>query len=109
GQLATRFDIAELARPALIRLARETGDTVFLSVREGLDAICLERQVGSYPIKTLTLDVGDRRPLGVGAGSLALLAFLPEAEIAEIIASNEPRLVSYPGFAPEALLRLVAQ
>ncbi|MEX0758621.1 MAG: IclR family transcriptional regulator, partial [Tistlia sp.] len=109
GSLATRFDVAELARPALLRLARETGDTVFLSVREGLDALCLERQVGDFPIKTLTLTVGDRRPLGVGAGSLALLAFLPEREVAEIIASNAPRLERYPGFAPDELHRLTAE
>ncbi len=109
GSLATRFDVAELARPALLRLARETEDTVFLSVREDLDALCLERQVGDYPIKTLTLTVGDRRPLGVGAGSLALLAFLPEEEAAEVIASNAGRLERYPGFAPEALRRLTAE
>lgn len=109
GSLATRFDIVDLARPALLRVARETGDTVFLSARENLDAICLERQVGDYPIKTLTLTVGDRRPLGVGAGSLALLAFLPEEEVAEIIASNEPRLARYPGFAAPELRRLTAE
>lgn len=103
GRLATRYDIAELARPSLLRLARETGDTVFVSVREGLDALCLERQVGDFPIKTLTLDAGDRRPLGVGAGSLALLAFLPQDEIVEIIASNAARLAAYPGFAPAVL------
>lgn len=106
GRLATRYDIAELARPALLRLARETGDTVFVSVREGLDALCLERQVGDFPIKTLTLEAGDRRPLGVGAGSLALLAFLPEEEIAEIVASNAPRLAGYPGFGPAELTAL---
>lgn len=109
GQLATRYDIAELARPALLRLARETGDTVFLSVREGLDALCLDRQVGDFPIKTLTLSAGDRRPLGVGAGSLALLAFLPEDEIAEVIASNTPRLASYPRFGPEDLAKLTVR
>ncbi|MCP1336573.1 IclR family transcriptional regulator [Futiania mangrovi] len=109
GHLATRYDIAEVARPALLRLARETGDTVFLSAREGLEAICLDRQVGDFPIKTLTLDVGDRRPLGVGAGSLALLAFLPEEEIAEVVRGNEARLEAYPGFSPKALLQLAAE
>lgn len=106
GHLATRYDIAELARPSLLRLARETGDTVFISVREGLDALCLDRQVGDFPIKTLTLGAGDRRPLGVGAGSLALLAFLPEEEVTEVIASNAPRLEGYPGFSPDELARL---
>jgi|FEC22Drversion2_1045045.scaffolds.fasta_scaffold00846_8 DNA-binding IclR family transcriptional regulator len=109
GRLATRYDIAELARPAMLRLARETGDTIFISVREGLDALCLERQVGDFPIKTLTLDAGDRRPLGVGAGSLALLAFLPLEEVAEIVASNTPRLARYPGLGPRELDKLVAE
>ncbi|MEJ8570600.1 IclR family transcriptional regulator [Microbaculum marinum] len=109
GYLATRYDIAHLARPALLRIARETGDTVFVSVREGLDALCLERQVGGYPIKTLTLDAGDRRPLGVGAGSLVLLSFLAEDEIDEIIASNAPRLEQYPNFSPAALRDLTRQ
>lgn len=107
GQAASRYDIVDLARPALLRLTRETGDTVFFSIREGLDAVCLDRQVGDFPIKTLTLDVGDRRPLGVGAGSLALLAFLPPEEIEEIIESNRARLADYPKFAPERLRDLV--
>jgi DNA-binding IclR family transcriptional regulator len=33
-----------------------------------------------------------RRPLGVGTGSLAILAALPEEEFRGIITSNEPRL-----------------
>jgi DNA-binding IclR family transcriptional regulator len=109
GQLATRYDMGELARPALLRLARETGDTVFISVREGLDALCLAREVGDFPIKTLTLSAGDRRPLGVGAGSLALLAFLPEEEIGEVIASNAARLANYPRFSPDDLADLTAK
>ncbi|QIE55623.1 IclR family transcriptional regulator [Pikeienuella piscinae] len=109
GALAARHDLVELARPSLLRLARETGDTIFLSVREGLEAVCLDRQVGAFPIRTLTLDAGDRRPLGVGAGSLALLAFLPLEEIAEIVAGNEERLAGFPGFTPEDLHRLARE
>jgi DNA-binding IclR family transcriptional regulator len=109
GRLATRYDIGELARPSMLRLARETGDTVFVSVREGRDALCLAREIGDFPIKTLTLSAGDRRPLGVGAGSLALLAFLPEDEIGEIIAGNAPRLAAYENFTPDDLGRLAAE
>jgi DNA-binding IclR family transcriptional regulator len=109
GHMATRYDIAELARPAMLRLARETGDTVFISVREGLDALCLAREVGDFPIKTLTLSAGDRRPLGVGAGSLALLAFLPEEEIKEIIAANAARLATYENFTADDVRRLTSQ
>jgi DNA-binding IclR family transcriptional regulator len=34
----------------------------------------MHRHEGSFPIRTLVLDVGNRRPLGVGAGGLAILA-----------------------------------
>ena len=51
GQAATRHEIADLARPALIRLARKTDDTMFVSIREGREAICLDRQVGDFPIR----------------------------------------------------------
>lgn len=88
GLSARRFHILDLARPVLDRLAESTGDTVFLSVRDGDQALCADRRTGSYPIRSLTLSVGDRRPLGVGAGSLALLAFEADEEIQRIIAAN---------------------
>ncbi len=88
-------------------MTRETGDTVFISVREGPDAICLDRQIGDYPIKTLTLNIGDRRPLGVGAGSLMLLAALSDTEVAAAIAANAGKLETYPRYSPEILRKLV--
>lgn len=109
GRAAATHHVENLARPLLRHLARETEDTVFASVREGVAAVCVAREVGSYPIRTLTLDQGDRRPLGVGAGSLALLAFLPDAEIATIIERNRRWLADYAGFAPDELQRLVAR
>jgi len=109
GQVALKHDFAGLARPALIALARETGDTVFASVREGSAAICVAREVGFYPIRTLTLDIGERRPLGVGAGSLALLASLSDAEVDQAIAHNLGWLTHYPDFNEANLRALVAR
>ena len=43
-------------------------------------------------------------PLGIGAGGLAILAALPEAEAARIIEANAAALAAYPGYSP-ALLR----
>lgn len=83
-----RFGLARLAGPALGRLAQRTQDTVYLSLRSGEEAICIDRREGAFPIKTLTLRVGDRRPLGVGAGSLAMLAFLPDDEVEQVIAAQ---------------------
>ncbi len=107
GRTARRFRVVDLAGPALERLAEATGDTVYLSIRDGDEALCVDRRTGSYPIRTLTLDVGDRRPLGVGAGSLALLAFEPPAEIARLLASG--RRAEYPQFDGPRLRRMVEE
>ena len=100
---APRFNLREICHPALTRLAEVTGDTVFLTQRSGLDAVCLDRHEGTFPIKTFTLEIGMRRPLGVGIGSLAILAELPEEDIRNIVASNAPRLPEY-GLTPGSLL-----
>jgi DNA-binding IclR family transcriptional regulator len=86
GAAANRHGLLDAADPHLLRLAELTADTVYLSVRIGSQALCVERITGSFPIRTLTLGTGDRRPLGVGAGSLALLAWLPDEEIEPIVA-----------------------
>jgi DNA-binding IclR family transcriptional regulator len=101
--------VAGAARPSLLRLAEATGDTAFASIREGTAAICVAREAGSFPIRTLTLSVGDRRPLGVGAGSLALLAFLPDATIENILARNAAWLRDFQDFTPANLRKLVAR
>ena len=41
---------------------------------EGLEASCTMAVEGAFPIKALPLHVGIRRPLGVGAGGLAIPA-----------------------------------
>ncbi|WAI81198.1 MULTISPECIES: IclR family transcriptional regulator [Achromobacter] len=82
----SRHGIKAIAESAVLRLAQSTGDTSFLSVRSGHEAVCVDRKTGDFPIKILTLEVGHRRPLGVGAGSLALLAFLPNDDIERVLA-----------------------
>lgn len=86
-----RFSLAERCEPALADLAELTQDTVYLSERRGLEAVCSARALGDYPIKALTLDVGVRRPLGIGAGGLAILCALPPAEADEIVEANGQR------------------
>lgn len=97
------FNIREVCLPAMKRLAEGLGDTVYLSVRSGFDGICIERTEGSYPIRTCTVEVGVRRPLGVGAGNLALLAATGDIEANTIIEHCADR---YPDFGmTEAGLR----
>lgn len=85
------FGLREICAPFIERIAQQTGDTAFLTLRSGLDGVCIDRQSGSFPIKTLTIDVGARRPLGVGLGSIALLGALPRAEREAVMRANAPR------------------
>jgi DNA-binding IclR family transcriptional regulator len=89
------FQLKELCHATLDRIRQKTGDSVFLMVRSGTDAVCLEHLEGTYPIQTRALDIGGRRPLGAGAGSLALLLELPEAECERIITLNKERYPLY--------------
>jgi DNA-binding IclR family transcriptional regulator len=83
-----RYGLAELTRPGLERLVERFQDAVYLSIRRGDQAVCVERLEGSFPIKTLAFRVGDHRPLGIGAGSAAMLAALPVDEQRRILAAT---------------------
>jgi DNA-binding IclR family transcriptional regulator len=98
ARIGQQQDVGAAAAPCLERLAQATSDTVYASVREGPTAICIGREIGSFPIRTLSLDIGVRRPLGVGSGSLALLAFLPDDEIEVILKQNEVRFREFDGY-----------
>jgi len=82
---SNRFGLAERVAPALQRLADQTNDTAYFMLRVDDDSLCLDCREGNFPIKTISVRVGNRWPLGVGAGGLALLAFLPDNDIAQII------------------------
>lgn len=104
-----RHNLRERARPSMVRLAAATSDTVLLSVRSGLETVCVDREIGDYPIRANSLDIGSRRPLGVGAGSMALLAWLPDAEIEAILTLVKPQLASYPKINVKWLEREIEQ
>ena len=76
-------------------LAEATEDTVYLVIRSGFDAVCMHRIEGSFPIRTLVLEVGSRRPLGVGAGGLAILAAIGQQEQEDVIERVAPQLGAF--------------
>ena len=75
--------------PHLVFVAEQSEDTAFLFVPVGSEALCIDLVEGNYPIRTQTLNVGDRRPLGIGAGALALLASLSADQVDRNIRVNE--------------------
>jgi DNA-binding IclR family transcriptional regulator len=104
-----RLDMRQICDPSLCRIVERTEDTVFLTVRRGLEAVCLDRRDGTFPIKALPLDIGIHRPLGIGSGSLALLAFLPDEEVREIVSRNADATARFPNLPPAQLLSLVEE
>ena len=98
-----RFDPRPLVRPALLRLTGQFEDSVILSIPSGIESLCVDVEEGRYPIRANYLSIGSRRPLGVGAGSLALLAWMPEAERQAALAVIAPQLQRYPRITAQLL------
>lgn len=105
-----RHGLLDLAMASLRALSDTTLDTSFFSVRRDRFAVCLHREEGSWPVRTHALQAGDQHPLGVGAGSLAMLAALPDAEGEAMIEANRPTLLArYPAYSPAQLQADIAQ
>lgn len=96
--------LRDLARPTLLRLSATLRESVFLLVRSGFDAVCLDRAEGPFPIRSFTGDIGGRVMLGVGQGSLSILSHLPDDEQQEVIRFNLPRMQGM-GVLDEVYLR----
>lgn len=102
-------NLRDLSREDMRRLAEETGDTAYLMVRSGNDVVCIARELGHYPIKALTGEIGTRRPLGVGAAGVTLLADLSEAEAETVMKANRGRLRRLPNASAKAILASVKE
>jgi DNA-binding IclR family transcriptional regulator len=103
------YGLREICQSSLVRIAEKTGDTVFLTVRRGREAVCIDRKDGAFPVKVFTLNVGDRRALGVGAGGLAILAELPEVDAEQVIEGNSKILGLVGGLNAKEMKQRVAQ
>lgn len=101
---AHQFDIRELCQPAMERLALEAADTVYLVQRSGTEAVCVDLRQGPTAMRVTALQIGSRRPLGLGAGGLAILAAMPEDEAREVLASVAGTIENEWHF-PEATLK----
>lgn len=103
---APQFKFREICQPSLERIARRTGHTAFLTIRSGRDAISIARSKGK-PHEMKPLQVGIHRPLGIGAGSLALLMNLPDEEVEQLVNANASRLRTFAEVNTKMLLEIV--
>lgn len=103
GRLIYEFGLAapvpvrriDRMRPFLQRLAHLTEDTAYLVMRSDDEVVCVNIEEGRYPIRARTFEVGARRPLGVGAAGLALLATMADADVDAYLTRNSESLKRY--------------
>src|SRR5690606_13828338 len=93
--------------PAMRRIAAATGNSTFLIRRAGCDSLCLHREFGDYPIQVVSVIVGGRQPLGVGAAGLALLSALPNDGVDEVLRHNAALLHAYGNISLQTMRHLV--
>jgi DNA-binding IclR family transcriptional regulator len=80
-----REKLREISRPSLQRIASESGDVAFLSIRSGIETVTIDYAEGAFPIKAYTRQIGDRRPIGFGAVGISMLALMPQHEAESLI------------------------
>lgn len=100
---ARRFSVLSHARDVIAAIARETGDTVFLSVRNKYDSVCIDCAIGSYPIRAQTLSVGESVPLGVSTAGVAMLSTMSEEEVRHAIQYNAVEISKFRSVRPDQI------
>lgn len=109
--LTVTKDALEIAqwRSAVDRVAQRTGATAYLMRRSGPEAVCVLKTDGTSVIRVIPVDVGQRRFLGVGAGSTALLAALDEETCEQLINSITTSAHGYQQLNHDTIRRLVGE
>jgi DNA-binding IclR family transcriptional regulator len=104
-----RFDVLSHARESAARLAEQTGDTVFLQVRNKFDCVCIDRRSGSFPLKAQTLSVGESLPLGVSAAGVAILATMSDEDVRHALQFNAVKIGQFHRVKPHEILQHVSE
>ncbi|MGH7333109.1 MAG: IclR family transcriptional regulator [Candidatus Rokuibacteriota bacterium] len=86
GNLLANIELREAARPTLLRLAAQTGETVHLATLDQDEMVFLDRVDGLQPV-TLRTRVGFRAPVHVTAVGKAFLAFSSPAAVERVLQS----------------------
>ena len=83
-------DLREVAKPEMEKVAGITGESIFLTVRDGSNSVCIESAEGKHRVR-LTQRIGAVLPLQAGAAAKVLLAYMPEPERQNILKTLELR------------------
>lgn len=104
-----RNPLEKVAENALRALADQLGQVVYLSVRAGLDIVCIGRYESKSQIQIGRGDPGLRGPFGMTQSCLGIMAHMPEKEVTEIIETNISRYHRVEGFDEAGFRRSVKE
>ncbi len=77
----SQLEVRKLALPSMRDMVDQTGEAAFLCIREGDEAVCIERVEAEQQVNIFSLRVGGRQPLHCGAAPRALLSGMDEKQI----------------------------
>ena len=86
GQTYSR-DVSEVIRPYLQMLAEEFQETANYTILDGVDLVYIEKVESPKSSLRIATFRGQRRPLYCTAAGKAIMAYLPEPELAQILDS----------------------
>jgi IclR family KDG regulon transcriptional repressor len=105
GELTRRqTDLIRLAQPHMDALVADTRENIYLTVRDGMRAVCVAARQSPQPLR-LYADVGRSVPLHVGGGPKLLLAFAPPQVVQGVLAGPLTAFTPTSDAEPQALMR----
>jgi DNA-binding IclR family transcriptional regulator len=108
GAASRRLDVVQEGRPVCRALAQEVGETVNLAIMSGRDALYLDQVAGPAALSPHNW-AGQRIPLHATSDGKVLLAYLPEAELAECLTPPLARFTDHTITAAEDFPPLLAE
>jgi DNA-binding IclR family transcriptional regulator len=94
-QLA-QLDVRKLAQPMMRKLAERSGETVHLSILDGIEVVYIDKIDSLQPVRAYSY-VGGRAPAYAVATGKVLLAFQPDGYIARcdgVLQAHTPRTIT---------------
>lgn len=104
GHQMERMQWPRLARPFAERIAHDTGETVNLNALTAEGGMCIDKVRGNEGMQ-LDYRIGSRGPLHGGGAGKAMLAFMDEAQIEQVLAGELQALTANTITDPAALRR----
>jgi IclR family transcriptional regulator, KDG regulon repressor len=97
----SQLDVRQFALPYLRNVTERTREATFLCIRDGNDALCIERVEAQHGNEYFALRVGGRQPLHSGGASRALLLGMSEKEVEDYAVET-----GLPAYTPNTITSL---